>query len=151
MNVSFFGSFGGIARAQLRTMLHRITAIWLLCTGLIFAGVPALACCDASAPPDCCRQGQQAPAQDNHISTLAFAPVETCCAAGATQTTTIAASTATPDVRKHSPHPDPLPLIAAFVLWAADGSAPSAKVGRPAAIYLPSYSTLYLSSGRLRL
>jgi hypothetical protein len=67
------------------------------------------------------------------------------------QTATIAASSATPDVRKHSQHPDPLALIAAFVLWAADYSAPPSKVGFTNAIYLPSYSTLYLSSGRLRL
>jgi hypothetical protein len=132
-------------------MLHRITVIGLLCTGLIFAGVPALACCDASTPPDCCRQGQQAPAQDSHISTLGLAQAETCCAAGATQAATVAASSATPDVRKHSQHPDTLALIATFVLWASAYSAPPSKVGVTPAIYLPSYSTLYLSSGRLRL
>src|ERR1700738_735167 len=124
-------------------MLHRITAIMLLCAGLALAGVPALACCAASAPPECCRQGQQTPAQDDHISTLGFAQAETCCAAGAMQTATIAASSATPDARKHSQHPDPLALIAAFVLWAADYSAPPSKVGFTNAIYLPSYSTLY--------
>ena len=132
-------------------MLHRITTIWLLCAGLALAGVPALVCCAASAPPDCCRQGPQTPAQDNHISTLGFAQAETCCAAGATQTATIAASSATPDIRKHSQHPDALALIATFVLWASAYSAPPPKVGFKTAIYLPSYSMLYLSSGRLRL
>jgi hypothetical protein len=133
-------------------MLHRITAIGLLCTGLIFAGVPALACCADSALPDCCSQGRQSPEQDNQISALGSAAAgETCCAAGATQTATIAASSATPDVRKHSQHPDPLALVATFVLWASDYSAPPSKVGFTTPIYLPSYSTLYLSSGRLRL
>jgi hypothetical protein len=132
-------------------MLHRVTAIWLLCAGLALAGVPALACCAASAPPDCCSQGQQAPAQTNLISTLGLAQAETCCAAGATQTATIAASSATPDVRKHSQHPDTLALIATFVLWVSDYFAPPSKVGFTTAIYLPSHSTLYLSSGRLRL
>jgi hypothetical protein len=119
---------------------------------LIFAGVPALACCTASASVDCCPKGPQAPAQDNQISTPGFAPAaETCCAAGATQTETIAASSATPDIRKHQQHPEPLALIASIILWASDYSAPRSKVGVTTTTYFPSLSTLYLSSGRLRL
>jgi hypothetical protein len=126
----------------------------VICTGLALAGVPAVACCAADAPlKDCCPQRQQIPRQDSQISALApTSGTETCCAAaGAADTATLAAKATTPDVRKHPQRTDPLALIVSFALWATACALPPSRIGFTPAAYLPSYTTLYLSSGRLRL
>ncbi|GEM_PF-3711014 len=130
-------------------MFHRIAVIWLLSAGLGLAGVPAAACCDATAPiRDCC-PGQQS-GQGSPISSGASVAA-VCCTAAATQPATTNAQAGTPQTRKYPPHPDPMTLIAWPILAVSDHTSPSSEVCSAAPAYYPSQSKLYLTSGHLRL
>src|ERR1700761_5309646 len=107
-------------------MLHRITAIWLLCAGLLFAGVPAIACCEATVPTqDCCPHG---PPVGQFLAGLA-PTAAACCGTVPMETGASGATAATPEIRKHPPHPDPLTLIAWLVLSTSEHLSPSPDVG----------------------
>jgi hypothetical protein len=138
---------------NLPIVLNRITALLVICVGLLFPGLPVLACCSTSAPMhDCCPFGQQSPGNEpgSPVVELAAA-VETCCSASVTTAATIISTADTHTVRKQQQRPDPLALIASVVLYAAIDALPPSNIGSTFAAYRPSYSTLYLSSGRLRL
>jgi hypothetical protein len=79
------------------------------------------------------------------------AGIEICCTASVTNAATLISTTNTHTVRKQQQRPDPLALIASVVLYAAIDALPPSNSGSSFVAYRPSYSTLYLSSGRLRL
>jgi hypothetical protein len=134
-------------------VLHRITALLVICVGLLFPGLSALACCSTTAPMhDCCPFGQRSPGQDPASSVVELAAgIETCCTASVANAATIISTADTHTVRKQQQRPDPLALLASVVLHVAVEALPPSNIGRDFATYRPSYSTLYLSSGRLRL
>src|ERR1700692_2425569 len=130
-------------------MHHRISSILVLCAGLALAGVPVLACCTASAPAhDCCSNVQQMPGQEDRMP--AFAPAslpETCCAAAATGTTSIAAGAARHNVPKHPQRTDPPTLMVSFGPSTAPVALSPSTNGYSVSAYFPSHSMLYLSTG----
>ena len=138
---------------NLPIVLHRITALLVICVGLMFPGLSALACCSTTAPMhDCCAFGQRSPGQDLGSSLVELSTgIETCCTASVTNAATIISTADTRTVRKQQPRPDPLALLASVVLHAAIDALPPSNSGSSFVAYRPSYSTLYLSSGRLRL
>ena len=138
---------------RLPIVLHRITALLVICVGLMFPGLSALACCSTTAPMhDCCPFGQRSPGQDPGSSLVELSTgIETCCTVSVTNAATVVSTADTHTVRKQQPRPDPLALLASVVLHAAVDALPPSNIGRDFATYRPSYSTLYLSSGRLRL
>jgi len=125
----------------------------VLCIGLLIAGVPAPACCAASAPAhDCCAHPQQMPGPEHRSFELGPAAlVHVCCTAGGADTAPISARATRHDVGKHPQRADP-PTLAASFGSSTVASAPSrAKAGVAIPDYFPLLSTLYLSTGRLRL
>jgi len=134
-------------------MLHRITSVWVLCIGLLIAGVPAPVCCAASAPAhDCCAPAQPMPGPQ-HLS-FALEPaalMHVCCAAGGAETGAISARATRHDIGKHPHRADPPTLAAAYGSLIVASEPPAAKTGFAVPNYLPLLSSLYLRTGRLRL
>ncbi len=129
-------------------MFRRITTLWLICIGLVLGGMPAMACCSAAPTKDCCPAGQPLPGQDHPTSAVALA---VCCTAGVANAATVISAAETYNVPEQPQGPDPLALLTSLVLCAAVDTRLLADFGSRSATYKPSYSTLYLSSGRLRL
>jgi len=133
-------------------MLSRIVSLSILCTSLLFAGVPAFACATQLPAHDCCRNGPQAPCELGASGPAEANRVTACCASGVAVSTAIAAAASTDELHKHSNHTDSTPTITMEVI--------SAVVHRQSACctaiaslrsFDSSQRTLYLSTGRLRL
>jgi hypothetical protein len=132
-------------------MLRHIIALSILLMNLLAAGVPALACGEVMPARDCCPNGPNSPCGSEQSSTTEANRLDFCCAAGGTVTTTTAIATSSKELRKAWDRADlPAFLILATTLTTAYVQSPSVDDFR---IVTPpvSYSTLYLSTGRLRL
>jgi len=131
-------------------MLRHIIALSILLMSLLAAGVPALACREFMPMRDCCPNGPNSPCGSEQSRTTEANRLDFCCAAGGTVTTT-AIATSSKELRKARDRADlPALLILATTLTTAYVRSPSVDefslVSRPF-----SGSTLYLSTGRLRL
>jgi hypothetical protein len=115
----------------------------------MFAGVPAIACCASTTRAHgCCPAGQSFGEQDQRAPTT---ELSACCTASVANAESGISTAEQHNVPKHPPLPDPLALVASFVFYAAVDTPLRSNFGSRSAAYQPSYSTLYLSSGRLRL
>src|ERR1700761_6671228 len=76
---------------NLLMVFHRITALLVICVGLLFPGLSALACCSTTAPMhDCCPFGQSSPGQDPGASLVQLsAGTEICCTSSVTNAATV--------------------------------------------------------------
>jgi hypothetical protein len=129
-------------------VFRKITALWLICIVLVFAGAPAIACCSVTPTHDCCPAGQPFGGHDPRASA---AELSACCTASVANAETGISTAEQHNVPKHPPLPDSLALVASVVLNAAVDTSLRANLSNRSSVYRPSYSTLYLSSGRLRL
>jgi hypothetical protein len=132
-------------------MFRHIIALSILLMSLLAAGVPALACVEVVSTCDCCRNGPNSPCGSEQSRTTEADRLDLCCAAGSTVTTTTAIATSSNELRKAWDRGDlPALLILVTTLTTAYVQSPSVDefslVSRPL-----SDSTLYLSTGRLRL
>jgi len=132
-------------------MSRHIIALSILLMSLLAAGVPALACGEVMPMRDCCPNGPNSPCGSEQSRTTEANGLDFCCAAGGTFTTTTAIATSSKELRKTWDHADlPALLILATTLTTTYVRSPSVDefsvVSRPF-----SDSTLYLSTGRLRL
>jgi hypothetical protein len=132
-------------------MLRHVIALSILLTSLLAAGVSALACGEVMPTHDCCPNGPNSNCGSEQSITTEANRLDFCCAAGGTVSTTTAVATSSKDLRKAWDRADlPALLIPATTLTTAYVQSPSVDefslVSRPF-----SDSTLYLSTGRLRL
>jgi hypothetical protein len=132
-------------------MLRHIIALSILLMSLFAAGVPALACGEVTPTRDCCPSGPNSPCGSGQSRTTEANRLDFCCATGGTVTTTTAIATSSKELRKAWDRADlPALLILAVTLTTAYVQSPSVDefslVSRPICD-----STLYLSTGRLRL
>jgi hypothetical protein len=74
-----------------------------------------------------------------------------CCASGIPSATAIAATAASPKIDKHAQRIDPPAAISAYSSPSFADERSHSAVQLAIVFRLPSYSTLYLSTGRLRL
>jgi hypothetical protein len=74
-----------------------------------------------------------------------------CCASGIPSAAAITATARLPEIEKHTQQIDPLTAISAYSSPAFAGARSHSAVRLAIVFRLPSYSTLYLSTGRLRL
>jgi len=146
------GPIRGFELAYLRTVLHKLTWMGVLCIGLGLASVPAAACCGQRAPvPDCCPHGPQTPGLANRSPLGSIVVAENCCAAGPTNTAAITAAAGTIEVRQRPHRADPPASRVSQPLPAAAFSRSAYKQRLTESGYSPSGATLYLHTGRLRL
>ncbi|HWJ33887.1 MAG TPA: hypothetical protein VNR70_01395 [Steroidobacteraceae bacterium] len=131
-------------------VLRYIIALPILLLSLLAAGQPAFACEDVEPARDCCPNGPNAPCAPKQATTAESIRPDVCCAATGTIATTTAM--AVPNERgKHWDHAaPPVLLVVLTTLTTAYVQSPSVDdfhiVSQPL-----SDSTLYLSTGRLRL
>lgn len=131
-------------------MLRHIIALSILLTSLLAAGVPALECGDVVPVRDCCSNGPNAPCESNRSQTP-DANLTLCCASGTAVTSAAAVAAPSKEFRQHWDRADlPVLFVALTMLSTAYVDAPS--VDEFSLVSPPSSdSTLYLSTGRLRL
>jgi hypothetical protein len=132
-------------------MLRHIIALSILLMSLLAAGVPALACGDVVPARACCPNAPNSPCGPEQARAPEALRLDICCALGGTVATTIAVAAPSKELLKAWDGADlPVPLVAVATLAAAYVQSPSIDefciVSPPV-----SYSTLYLSTGRLRL
>ena len=132
-------------------MLRHIIALPILLLSLLAAGVPAFACGEVVPTHDCCPNGPNAPCGTEQTRTAETTRQDFCCATGGTIATATAIATPSNELRKHWDRADlPVLLVVLTTLTTAYVQSPAVDDFR---IVTPpvSYSTLYLSTGRLRL
>jgi hypothetical protein len=132
-------------------MLRHIIALPILLLSLLAAGVPAFACGEVAPTHDCCPNGSSAPCAPEQSITVETIRQDSCCATGGTIATATAIATPSKEFRKHWDRADlPMLLVVLTTLTTAYVQSPAVDDFR---IVTPpvSYSTLYLSTGRLRL
>ena len=132
-------------------MLRHIIALPLLLLSLLAAGVPAFACGQVVPTRDCCPNGPNAPCATENARTAEATRLDPCCIAGGEISTTTAMAIPS---NENGPHWDgvasPALLVALTTLTTA--YVQSLLVDDFRFVLQPlSDSTLYLSTGRLRL
>jgi hypothetical protein len=132
-------------------MLRHIIALSILLMSLLAAGVPALACGDVVPARDCCPNGPNAPCEPNRSQTPEANQLTLCCASGSAVTTSAAVAAPSKEFRQHWDRAD-LPVLLVVLTTLATAYAEAPPVDEFSLISPPSSdSTLYLSTGRLRL
>jgi hypothetical protein len=132
-------------------MLRHIIALPILLLSLLAAGVPAFACGEVVPTQDCCPHGPNAPCTAEQTRTAETNRQDFCCATGGTIATTTAITTPSNELRKHWDRAD-LPVLLVVLTTLTTPYVQSPAVDEFHIVTPPlSYSTLYLSTGRLRL
>jgi len=132
-------------------MLRRVVNLLTLYVCLLLAGIPTMVCADADAMQECCPSVTGAPCQGGG----ADAPRETstdlaCCASGV-QSPTATMTAALLRIEHPAPHSDPPIAINAYSSPTVSSENSGSNIAIAFVSRLPSFSTLYLSTGRLRL
>ena len=130
-------------------MLRHIIVLPILLLSLLAAGVPAFACEEVVPTQDCCPHEPKAPCAPKQTGTAETNRQDFCCAISGTTTTAIA--TPSNEFRKHWDRAD-LPVLLVVLTTLTTPYVQSLAVEDFRIVTPPeSYSTLYLSTGRLRL
>jgi hypothetical protein len=133
-------------------MLRRIFSLTILVTSLFCAGWPVFAYAECVPTNDCCPNGPLAPCSIEGSVAAPSNDVQPCCAVSPTVPAALSADASSNDFHKHLKRSD-VPVI-----QTSPAISPTAYVAlsRPngisaASSFSPSYTLLYLSTGRLRL
>ena len=133
-------------------MLRRLLSLSLLYASAVLAGVPAVACAHAMPMQHCCPSAPGEPCRGGSPDAPQGMPTElACCASGIPSATAIAATAALPKIEKHAQRIDPPAAISAYSSPTIASARSQSSDQFTLVFRLPSYSTLYLSTGRLRL
>jgi hypothetical protein len=132
-------------------MLRHLVALPILLLSLLAAVVPTLACAEAAPTQQCCPNGPNAPCAPDRATTAEANRLDFCCATGGTIATTTAIATPSDEFRKAWDRADlPAVLVVLLTLTAAYVLSPALDDSHFVSPPL-SDTTLYLSTGRLRL
>ena len=133
-------------------MLRRLLSLSFLYAAIVMAGVPAVACTQAMPMQHCCPSAPGEPCRGGSPDAPQGMPTElTCCASGIPDGPAITASAASPKIEKHAQRIDPPAAISGYSSPTIAGARSHSSVRLDLVFRLPSYSGLYLSTGRLRL
>ena len=132
-------------------MLRHVIILSILLMSLLAAGIPAPACGEVMPTRGCCPNGPNSPCGSEQSRTTEANGLDFCCAAGGTVTTTTAIATSSKELRKTWDRAD-LPALFILVTTLTTACVQSPSVDEFSLVSRPfSDSTLYLSTGRLRL
>jgi hypothetical protein len=130
-------------------MIRRIVSQTFLLASLLFAGVPALACAQCVPIHDCCPTGQLASCNVDGSAVGSSGVAQHCGTAGSA---VFAADESSNDFNRHLKRSDvPTLLIAPPIAQASRVASIRLSASSVASSFTPSYTLLYLSTGRLRL
>jgi hypothetical protein len=133
-------------------MLRRLISLSFLYATIVVAGVPAVACTQAMPMQHCCPSAPGEPCRGGAPEEPQGLPTELgCCASGTLSATTIIATAGLPKVETHAQRIDPPTAISVYSSPTITGAHSHSSVRLNVVFRLPSYSGLYLSTGRLRL
>jgi hypothetical protein len=131
--------------------LRHLVALSILLISLLAAGVPAFASGEAVPARDCCPKGPNSPCGPDRSQTPEPNRLNLCCTSSSTPSTAAAVAAPSQEFRKHWDHADvPLLLVVLSTLRTAYAAAPPVDEFSLVSRTFCS-STLYLSTGRLRL
>jgi hypothetical protein len=134
------------------SMLRRLLSLSLLYASAVLAGTPAVACVQASPMQHCCPSAPGEPCRGGAPDAPRGMPADlACCASGMPSATATAATAALPKFEKQAQRTDPSVAISVYSPPTIGATRSHSSVPLAVVFRLPSYSTLYLSTGRLRL
>jgi len=132
-------------------MLRHIIALPIVLLSLLAAGVPAFVCGEGVPTRGCCPNGPNAPCAPEQSKTAETNRQDFCCASGGTIATATAIATPSNELGKHWDRAD-LPVLLVVLTTLTTPYVQSLAVDDFHIVApLVSSSTLYLSTGRLRL
>ncbi len=132
-------------------MFRHIITLSILLLSLLAAEVPAFTCADVVPTLDCCPSGPNAPCGTEQTRTAETTGQDFCCVANGTIATTAAIAAPSNEFRKHWDRAD-LPVLLVVLTTLSTPYVQSPAIDDFRIVTPPfSYSTLYLSTGRLRL
>jgi hypothetical protein len=133
-------------------MLRRTFSLMFLLASLFFAGLPAFACADRVPTHDCC---PNTPLASCSIEGSAAAPsngVQPCCALSPAPSSAFSVNGSSNEFHKHLKRSDAPAILTSPAISPAAHVATSLSAAISAmSSFSPSYTLLYLSTGRLRL
>jgi hypothetical protein len=133
-------------------MNRRIFGLTILLASLLFAGLPAFACAECVPTQDCCPTGPPASCSVDGSTSGLSSFAQQCGTAGAAGSTVFAADESSNDFNKHLKRSD-VPTLLPGPTIAQASHAGSIRLGAnfSTSSFTPTYTLLYLSTGRLRL
>jgi hypothetical protein len=130
-------------------MVRRIISQTFLLASLLFVGLPAFACAECVPAQDCCPTGQLASCNVDGSGVGSSGVAQHC---GTVDSPVVAADESSNDFNKHLKRSDvPTLLVAPSIAQAFDVRSIKLSANSAASSFTPSYTLLYLSTGRLRL
>jgi hypothetical protein len=133
-------------------MLRRIFSLTILVTSLFCAGWPAFAYAECVPTRDCCPNGPLAACSIEGSAAAPSNDVRPCCAISPAAPAALAADASSNDFHKHLKRSDVPAIQASPAISPTAYVALSRSNGISAtSSFSPSYTLLYLSTGRLRL
>jgi len=132
-------------------MLHRVLSLSILGVGLLFAGLPAVACARDTPIQDCCPFGPGQPCRGQGPGIAIANPTQgVCCVSGERVASSLVASAPSKTAGKHPLRGNP-PALASSLAVVDRHAMSAAAVAADIRPFHPSGSSLYLSTSRLRL
>jgi len=132
-------------------MLRRILSLSTLCASLLFAGVQAKACVNDVPKHDCCPSAPSVPCRDFGSTALESVPVQTCCVTGVSVSSLAVSAEPSRELHKKLHRVDPPAILVSIGATAGARFQSSRFESSDARSFHPLLSSLYLSTGRLRL
>ena len=130
-------------------MIRRIISQTILLASLLFAGLPAFACAQCAPTDVCCPTGQPALCNVDRSAAGSSGVAQHC---GTVGSALFAADESANDFNRHLKRSDvPTLLIAPPIAQASRVASIRLSANSVASSFTPSYTLLYLSTGRLRL
>jgi len=132
-------------------MLRRILSLSILCTSLLFAGVQAEACVNDAPKHDCCPGRPSVPCHESGSSAVDSIVAQTCCVTGISVSSLAATAEPSRELHKKPQRVDPPAILVSIGATAGARIQSSRFESNNARSFHPLLSSLYLSTGRLRL
>lgn len=130
-------------------MIRRIVSLTLLLASLLLAGLPAIACAECVPTHGCCPTGQLASCSVDGSIAGSSGIAQQC---GTVSSGVFATDESSNDFNRHLKRSDlPTLLVAPAIAQASQVASIRVSANSVASSFTPSYTLLYLSTGRLRL
>jgi hypothetical protein len=150
--VGFLAAHHPAPTIELKIMNRRIFSLTILLASLLFAGLPAFACAECVPTQDCCPTGPLAQCSVDGPTSGLSGFAQQCGTAGAAGSTVFAADESSNDFNKHLKRCD-VPILPMTPAITPTFQVASIRLSAHSATssFTPTYTLLYLSTGRLRL
>jgi hypothetical protein len=133
-------------------MLRRIFSLTIVLASLLLSGLPAVACAECAPTRDCCPSEPLAPCGIEASVAPPSYGIQPCGASSAVTSAAFAAVESSNEFHKHLKRSDVPAILISAAISPTSYVAPSRSTAiSSTSSFRPSYVSLYLSTGRLRL